>query len=93
MNLNDMAHFMLKEGTCTMLTALMDIEVKCTKSQLKDGLLLSLDGTTAVTEDIRKQLITTSHCMTPKQIENAVDAVRPRRSSGWLRSTSGTRRK
>ena len=41
-----------------MLTALMDIEVEHTKSQLKACLLLGLDGTTAVAEDIGRQLIT-----------------------------------
>ena len=52
-----MAHFMLKKWT-HMLTALMDIEVEHTKSQLKACLLLGLDGTTAVAEDIGRQLIT-----------------------------------
>ena len=89
-NLDDMAYFTLKEWT-RMSTAPTDVEVERAKSQLKAGLLLSLDGTTAVAEDIGRQLVTTGRRMTPKQIENAVDAVRPRRSSGWLRSTSGTR--
>ena len=74
MNLDDMAHFTLKEWTC-MSTAPTDVEVERAKSQLKAGLLLSLDGTTAVTEDIGRQLVTTGRRMTPKQIENAVDAV------------------
>ena len=43
----NMAHFMLNEWTC-MLTAPIDIEVICAKSQLKAGLLLSLNRTTAV---------------------------------------------
>lgn len=52
-----------------------EFEVERAKSQLKAGLLLSLDGTTAIAEDIGRQLVTTGRRMTPKQIENAVDAV------------------
>lgn len=74
MNLDDMAHFTLKEWT-RMSTAPTDVEVERAKSQLKAGLLLSLDGTTAIAEDIGRQLVTTGRRMTPKQIENAVDAV------------------
>ncbi|TRM61191.1 Metalloenzyme, LuxS/M16 peptidase-like protein [Schizophyllum amplum] len=39
------------------------------------GLLLGLDGTTAVAEDIGRQLVTSGRRMTPEQIENAVNAV------------------
>ena len=56
MNLNDMAHFTLKECTC-MSMAPTNVEVERAKSQLKAGLLLSLDGTTAITEDIGRQLV------------------------------------
>ena len=52
-------------------------EVERAKSQLKASLLLSLDGTTAVAEDIGRQLVTSGRRMTPQQIENAVDAVTP----------------
>ncbi|KAF8834482.1 hypothetical protein BDN67DRAFT_976017 [Paxillus ammoniavirescens] len=76
MNLDDMAHFTLKEWT-RMSIAPTDVEVERAKSQLKAGLLLSLDGTTAIAEDIGRQLVTTGRRMTPKQIENAVDAVTP----------------
>lgn len=76
MNLDDMAHFTLKEWT-RMSMAPTDVEVERAKSQLKAGLLLSLDGTTAIAEDIGRQLVTTGRRMTPKQIENAVDAVTP----------------
>ncbi|KAI6114231.1 Metalloenzyme, LuxS/M16 peptidase-like protein [Pisolithus sp. B1] len=74
MNLDDLAHFTLKEWT-RMSMAPTDFEVERAKSQLKAGLLLSLDGTTAIAEDIGRQLVTTGRRMTPKQIENAVDAV------------------
>jgi processing peptidase subunit beta len=74
MNLDDLAHFTLKEWT-RMSTAPTDVEVERAKSQLKVGLLLGLDGTTAVAEDIGRQLVTSGRRFTPKQIENAVDAV------------------
>lgn len=52
-------------------------EVERAKSQLKASLLLSLDGSTAIAEDIGRQLVTSGRRMTPKQIESAVDAVTP----------------
>jgi mitochondrial-processing peptidase subunit beta len=50
-------------------------EVELAKSQLKASLLLSLDDTTAIAEDIGRQLVTSGQRMTPRQIENAIDAV------------------
>jgi processing peptidase subunit beta len=73
-NLDDLAHFTLKEWT-RMSVGPTDIEVERAKSQLKAGLLLGLDGTTAIAEDIGRQLVTSGRRFTPKQIENAVDAV------------------
>jgi len=52
-------------------------EVERAKSQLKAGLLLGLDGTTAIAEDIGRQLVTSGLRMTPRQTENAIDAVTP----------------
>jgi mitochondrial-processing peptidase subunit beta len=74
MNLDDLAHSTLKEWT-RMSIAPTDVEVERAKSQLKAGLLLSLDGTTAIAEDIGRQLVTSGRRMSPKQIEFAVDAV------------------
>jgi processing peptidase subunit beta len=76
MNLDDLTHFTLKEWS-RMSIAPTDIEVERAKSQLKAGLLLGLDGTTAIAEDIGRQLVTSGRRLTPKQIENAVDAVTP----------------
>lgn len=76
MNLDDLVHFTLKEWA-RMSIAPTDIEVERAKSQLKAGLLLGLDGTTAIAEDIGRQLVTSGRRLTPKQIENAVDAVTP----------------
>lgn len=74
MRLDDLAHFTMKEWT-RMSIAPTDAEVERAKSQLKAALLLRLDGTTAVAEDIGRQLVTSGRRMTPQQIENAVDAV------------------
>lgn len=74
MNLDDLTHFTLKEWT-RMSIAPTEVEVERAKSQLKAGLLLSLDGTTAVAEDIGRQLVTSGRRLTPQQIESAVDAV------------------
>lgn len=76
MNLDDLVHFTLKEWT-RMSIGPTEIEVERAKSQLKASLLLSLDGTTAVAEDIGRQLVTSGRRMTPKQLEQAVDAVTP----------------
>jgi len=74
MNLDDLVHFTLKEWS-RMSMAPTDVEVERAKSQLKAGLLLGLDGTTAIAEDIGRQLVTSGRRLTPRQIENAVDAV------------------
>ncbi|KAF7330976.1 hypothetical protein MVEN_02437700 [Mycena venus] len=74
MNLDDLTHFTLREWT-RMSMEPTSVEVERAKSQLKAGLLLGLDGTTAIAEDIGRQLVTTGRRMSPLQIEQAVDAV------------------
>jgi processing peptidase subunit beta len=74
LNIDDLVHFTLREWT-RMSTAPTVIEVERAKSQLKASLLLSLDGTTAIAEDIGRQLVTSGRRYTPRQIENAVNAV------------------
>lgn len=73
-NLDDVVHQTLKEWT-RMSYAPTEVEVERAKSQLKAGLLLGLDGTTAVAEDIGRQLVTSGRRLSPAQIERAVDAV------------------
>ena len=75
-NLDDVLHFTLREWT-RMSIAPTAAEVERAKSQLKAGLLLGLDGTTAIAEDIGRQLVTSGQRMSPRQIENAIDAVTP----------------
>lgn len=74
MNLDDLAHFTLKEWT-RMSIAPTSVETERAKSQLKAALLLGLDGTTPLAEDIGRQLVTTGRRFTPQQIEAAVDTV------------------
>jgi len=50
-------------------------EVDRAKAQLKASLLLGLDGTTAIAEDIGRSVVTTGKRSTPKEIEAAIDAV------------------
>lgn len=76
MNIDDMVHFTLKEWT-RLSIAPTEVEVERAKNQLKASLLLSLDGSTAIAEDIGRQLVTTGRRMSPKQIEHAVNAVTP----------------
>jgi len=73
-NLDDLMHFTLKEWQ-RMTMGVMEAEVERAKAQLKASLLLGLDGTTAVAEDIGRQLVTSGKRLSPKEIEAAVDAV------------------
>lgn len=73
-NMDDLAHFTLREWT-RMSIGPTPVEVERAKSQLKASLLLSLDGTTAIAEDIGRQLVTSGRRLIPKQIEFLVDAV------------------
>lgn len=74
MNLDDLMHFTLKEWQ-RMTIGVTEAEVERAKAQLKASLLLGLDGTTAVAEDIGRQLVTSGKRLSPKEIEAAVDAV------------------
>ncbi|KAI0265610.1 Metalloenzyme, LuxS/M16 peptidase-like protein [Gloeopeniophorella convolvens] len=75
-NLDDLMHFTLREWT-RMSIAPTSAEVERAKSQLKASLLLGLDGTTAIAEDIGRQLVTSGQRLAPAQIERAIDAVTP----------------
>ncbi|GAA5820271.1 hypothetical protein JCM10212_000394 [Sporobolomyces blumeae] len=73
-NLDDMTHFTMKEWK-RMATTPQQGEVDRAKAQLKASLLLGLDGTTAVAEDIGRSIVTTGKRSSPKEIEAAIDAV------------------
>lgn len=73
-SLDDLTHFTLREWQ-RMSTAPTQGEVERAKSQLKASLLLGLDSTTAVAEDVGRQLVTTGRRQSPEDVEAAIDAV------------------
>lgn len=72
--LDDLVHFALREWS-RLAQCVTETEVERAKAQLKASLLLSLDGTTAVAEDIGRQIITTGRRMNPAEIERVVGAI------------------
>ncbi len=76
LNVDDLIHFTLREWQ-RMSYAPTEGEVERAKSQLKASLLLGLDGTTAIAEDIGRQLVTSGKRMTPQEIEAKIDAINP----------------
>lgn len=52
-----------------------EAEVERAKAQLKASILLSLDGTTAIAEDIGRQIVTTGRRLSPEDIERVVGQI------------------
>lgn len=52
-----------------------EAETERAKAQLKASILLSLDGTTAVAEDIGRQIVTTGRRMSPEEVEEVVGKI------------------
>lgn len=73
--LDDLTHFALKEWA--RLSFATNAEVELAKQQLKASLLLSLDSTTAIAEDIGRQIVTTGRRMTPHEIETKISRITP----------------
>jgi len=73
--LDDLVHFTLKEWS-RLSISVTEAELERAKTQLKASLLLTLDGTTAVAEDIGRQIITTGRRMTPEEIDYEISKVR-----------------
>lgn len=71
---DDLVHFALREWS-RLSNNVTEAEVERAKAQLKASILLSLDGTTAVAEDIGRQIVTTGRRMSPGEIERVIDAV------------------
>jgi len=72
--IDDLVHFALREWS-RLAQTVTESEVERAKAQLKASLLLSLDGTTAVAEDIGRQIITTGRRMNPAEIERVVGQI------------------
>jgi processing peptidase subunit beta len=72
--LDDLVHFTLREWTRLAMNV-SPAEVERAKAQLKASILLALDGTTAVAEDIGRQIITTGRRLSPDEVERVVGAI------------------
>ncbi|KAL2415540.1 Mitochondrial-processing peptidase subunit beta, partial [Exophiala dermatitidis] len=72
--LDDLVHFTLREWT-RLCFNVSEAETERAKAQLKASILLSLDGTTAVAEDIGRQIVTTGRRMDPAEIERVIGAI------------------
>ena len=73
-SVDDLVHFALREWS-RLSVNVTQAEVERAKAQLKASILLSLDGTTAVAEDIGRQIVTTGRRMSPGEIERIIDAI------------------
>ncbi|KAF2471092.1 uncharacterized protein BDR25DRAFT_303620 [Lindgomyces ingoldianus] len=71
---DDLVHFTLREWSRLSLNV-TSAETERAKAQLKASLLLALDGTTAVAEDIGRQIITTGRRLGPEEVERVVGAI------------------
>jgi processing peptidase subunit beta len=72
--IDDLVHFTLREWS-RLSYNVSEAETERAKAQLKASILLSLDGTTAVAEDIGRQLITTGRRLSPEEVERSVNAI------------------
>jgi processing peptidase subunit beta len=72
--IDDLVHFALREWS-RLSYNVTEAETERAKSQLKASLLLSLDGTTAVAEDIGRQIVTTGRRMSPEEVERVVGQI------------------
>ena len=72
--IDDLVHFTLREWS-RLSNTVTEAETERAKAQLKASILLSLDGTTAVAEDIGRQIVTTGRRITPEEVENVVGRI------------------
>jgi processing peptidase subunit beta len=73
-DLDDLVYEVQQEWVRICLNA-CETEVSRAKSQLKAAISLSLDGTTAVCEDIGRQMLAYGHRHSWKQLHDLIDAV------------------
>ncbi|KAI9702719.1 MAG: hypothetical protein M1820_006103 [Bogoriella megaspora] len=72
--IDDLVHFALREWS-RLSQSVSAAETERAKAQLKASILLSLDGTTAVAEDIGRQTITTGRRMSPEDVERVIGKI------------------
>lgn len=73
-SIDDLVHFTLKEWS-KLSTQVTGAEVERAKAQLRASLLLSLDGSTAVAEDIGRQMVTSGQRLSPAEMETAIGKI------------------
>jgi len=69
-----LVHFTLREWSRLSFNV-SEAETERAKAQLKASILLSLDGTTAVAEDIGRHIVITGRRAGPAEIERVVGAI------------------
>jgi len=67
--------YLVQNELMRLTTAATEAEVARAKNQLKTSLLLQLDGTTPVCEDIGRQVLTYGRRLTPYEIDARIEAV------------------
>lgn len=72
--IDDLVHFTLREWS-RLSYNVSEAETERAKAQLKASILLSLDGTTAVAEDIGRQIVTTGRRMNPEEVERIIGGI------------------
>ena len=72
--IDDLVHFTLREWS-RLSYNVTEAETERAKAQLKASILLSLDGTTAVAEDIGRQIVTTGRRMNPEEVERVIGSI------------------
>lgn len=73
-HLDDMTHALQQEWH-RLCTAVTEAEVFRAKNQLKTSLLLSLDGTTPIAEDIGRQMLVYGKRLSPWEIDGLIESV------------------
>ena len=73
-HIDDLVHFTLREWSRLSFNV-TEAETERAKAQLKASILLSLDGTTAVAEDVGRQIVTTGRRMEPNEIERVIGQI------------------
>ncbi|KAJ3182381.1 55 kDa erythrocyte membrane protein [Geranomyces variabilis] len=74
MHLDDLIHYIQQEWH-RLAVAVTETEVFRAKNQLKTSLLLALDGTTPIAEDIGRQMLVYGKRLTPWEVDGLIEKV------------------
>lgn len=74
-NVKSVFDAIIREWRRIMSGNISESEVQRAKAQLKAALLLSLDGSTAIVEDIGRQIVTTGKRLSPEEVFEKVDRI------------------